>query len=565
MRKILAILTVIFCCTCTVLAQDTYVATPVTISKEKVKFGGKTYYSHVVLEKQTLYSICKAYGVTLEEVYECNADLHLETAGLKKNSILRIPIHDSKNNPKPAETQTAPEEAKTETVTAVVPEEKTTIHVVKWYEDLEGIAAKYGVSKEAIMKANNLEDEKLKARTKLVIPAASSLPQVEEPDATPEITEAPDTTEVRDTTFIADLPEDVEPADTVTGPRPKSELRFALILPLDASSNKVKSNYMDMYCGALLAARDAKERGINLNLTVFDEACDMSKMDSTTFENMDAIIGPVGADNMSQVLGLAESCLTIVSPLDPKTGELTAGFSQLYHTNPSTKGQYADLVSWIAEEKRPTDRIIVISQKGKADIKDEFAENLNAQGLAATFFEYDILDGRRIGGTLSTLMTREGTNRILLASDSEAFIIDATRNLRTLQKRKLDIQTYGPAKFKRFETIEIESFHILNLHMSLSTNVNYNDGRVKNFLMKYRALFGTEPKEHAFCGYDVVSYFAELISQYGEEWQNYVDTTRLDLLQTGFEFHKVSEEGGYVNEAFRRVVYTPDYKLEIVR
>ena len=44
------------------VAQE-YVSTPVTISKEKVKLNDKIYLSHVVLERQTLFSIAKAYGV----------------------------------------------------------------------------------------------------------------------------------------------------------------------------------------------------------------------------------------------------------------------------------------------------------------------------------------------------------------------------------------------------------------------------------------------------------------------------------------------------------------------
>ncbi len=40
-------------------AQD-YIQTPVTVSTQKVRLGGKVYLSHVVQEKQTLYSIARA-------------------------------------------------------------------------------------------------------------------------------------------------------------------------------------------------------------------------------------------------------------------------------------------------------------------------------------------------------------------------------------------------------------------------------------------------------------------------------------------------------------------------
>ena len=45
-----------------------YEAVPVTISKEKVKVDGVICYSHVVREEQTLYSICKVYQVSPEDV-----------------------------------------------------------------------------------------------------------------------------------------------------------------------------------------------------------------------------------------------------------------------------------------------------------------------------------------------------------------------------------------------------------------------------------------------------------------------------------------------------------------
>ena len=71
------------------MAAQEYVAEPVVISKEKVKIDGKVCYSHIVMERQTLYSISKAYGVSIEDIYKFNPSLR-ET-GLKKNSIIHLP------------------------------------------------------------------------------------------------------------------------------------------------------------------------------------------------------------------------------------------------------------------------------------------------------------------------------------------------------------------------------------------------------------------------------------------------------------------------------------------
>ena len=157
-------------------AQD-YVPTPVTVSKEKVKVDGKLYYSHIVLERQTLYSICKAYGVTAAEVYEANPTL-IDT-GLKKNAIILIPVSGQVTD-----RNTTVKEGKdtTDTTKGKPAKQKKKkkekegdfiVHTVRWYEDLDVISEKYGIPVEAIMQANGLSGRKLSNRQKLKIPVVA--------------------------------------------------------------------------------------------------------------------------------------------------------------------------------------------------------------------------------------------------------------------------------------------------------------------------------------------------------------------------------------------------------
>ena len=139
-------------------AQE-YVAPPVSISKDKVKIDGKVFYSHIVLEKQTLFSISKAYDVSIEDIYRYNPDI--KENGLRKNDIINIPVINKSPNKKDKDkedeviNQTQPERIK---------------HTVKWYEDLSSIAEKYHVTEDAIVKANGLKDKKVKSRQVLIIP-----------------------------------------------------------------------------------------------------------------------------------------------------------------------------------------------------------------------------------------------------------------------------------------------------------------------------------------------------------------------------------------------------------
>ena len=73
--------------------SQAYTQTPITISKDKVRGGdGKIYYSHTVLERQTLYSIAKTYGVSIDEICAANPDMKLKEEGTKKGTVIFIPV-----------------------------------------------------------------------------------------------------------------------------------------------------------------------------------------------------------------------------------------------------------------------------------------------------------------------------------------------------------------------------------------------------------------------------------------------------------------------------------------
>lgn len=63
-------------------------------SNEKVVVAGKFYYLHIVREKQTMFSICKAYGADIKEVMKINRK---RNHSLDLNEILRIPFVQSQN------------------------------------------------------------------------------------------------------------------------------------------------------------------------------------------------------------------------------------------------------------------------------------------------------------------------------------------------------------------------------------------------------------------------------------------------------------------------------------
>ena len=104
-----------FSCAVSAYSQA-YPSVPVTISTEKVKAAdGTMCYSHIVRERQTVYSISKAYQVSIGDIYKYNPKL--PETGLMKNIIILIPVVEKEKPEVKQETAViTKEEKKQETI-----------------------------------------------------------------------------------------------------------------------------------------------------------------------------------------------------------------------------------------------------------------------------------------------------------------------------------------------------------------------------------------------------------------------------------------------------------------
>ncbi len=135
----------IFFCVLTAEAQ----VMPIQKSKNKVVVEGKTYLLHIVAPKQTLYSICKAYGVDMAEVMRIN---NKKSTAINVNDALRIPTILN------ASTK-APEYSG-----------EYLFHTVKKGDTLFALYKKYGVSIADIIKNNPNTEEGLSIGEVIKIP-----------------------------------------------------------------------------------------------------------------------------------------------------------------------------------------------------------------------------------------------------------------------------------------------------------------------------------------------------------------------------------------------------------
>lgn len=566
-RRILVMFLAAFCLMASdAVAYGQYPQVPVSISTEKVKIDGKIYYSHIVQEKQTLYSISKAYGVTVQDIYEANPALLTE--GLKKNAIILIPsalpaatapsaqetYPDKEISDAPVQDDNGSKTGKKTRRNREKVQDVYIVHTVRWFEDLDMIAEKYGVPVDIIMEVNGLTGRKLTNRQKLKIPADLKA-YLEERSAS----QKQEQQQSEDSTGEATVQKGHMSM-------PKTDINAILMLPFNAADGSGSESNMDFYSGALLAARDLGFSGTGVDLSVYDVAEGTSPVTADRLRMSDVAIGPVSKPALAALLEIAPEDRYIVSPFDQRAEALVATNKNFVQAPASVSAQYENLTDWINESRRADEPLIVVFEKGMMeDSESNAAETyLQASGQTYSSFSYSILEGRNVLEPIKALMNREKTNRVLVISESEAFVNDLVRNLNLLIHENYRIVLYGPSKLRSFETIDVEDYHNVNLHLAMSYYVDYDSPEVQDFLLKYRALYNTEPGPFAFQGYDLMHYFAKVCAKYGTDWGEFIeneDTAR--LLQSDFKFRRY-REGGLENIGIRRLVYGHDYSVRLL-
>ena len=558
-------------------AQE-YKNTPVTISQDKVRHNGEVCYSHIVKERQTLYSISKAYEVSVEDIYKYNPSV--KESGLKVNTILIIPVAEkaavAKAEPavdvvaapavevaaEPVAEPVVETEpvAETEPVVAAEPEDEDIVikrktHTVKWYEDLDTIAEKYGVTVEALMEINNLTGRKLSKRQKLIIPtedesAHMSDAKTEEDEDV--LQETADTTSLADSSLFQ---------ETLV----KKPVNLSLMLPLNATSAKgSSSNNMDFYSGVLLAIYEMSQDGVSTSLDTYDIADGRIKEDIDSLRNENIAIGPVSTGDLTRLFNNIAEDKMVVSPLDQRAEKLVYEHSNMIQAPTPYSVIYTDLMNWMKDDLQEGDRTIVITEKGARTSEGVQAmmDAVDSSKIDYKALSYSILEGRDIPESLAFLMTEDETaaNRVFIASESEAFVNDVVRNLNVMIHKKYKVVLYAPGRIRNFETIEVDNFHNSNLHVSLGYYIDYDNAKVKEFLLKYRALYNSEPTQFSFQGYDLAKCFIGLCSKYGENWAEKLESSDSKMLQSIFRFRK-TETGGYINTGVHRLIYGEGYQI----
>ena len=533
-KKLIAILSLAVSLACTQAAAQQYQAPEVKISQDKVRVNGKSYYAHVVTEKQTLFSISKAYDVSLQDIYDSNRNLDLENAGLKVGQVIFIPTQGTK----PAASE---EPAKPQTHEQAAREQAAGTYVV-------GPSPSETVSSAPVepvipdKKTANDKKDSGSAMDRWLYPGKYRTSTGSEEVSPSE----PDSLVVRtdSSAFVLDIPQTI---------------KVAMILPF--TSSKLSDNTVDFYSGALLAARDYGRAGVSVDINAIDVR-DSATISPSTLEAYDIIIGPISSKDMNVLLDKCPEGKFIISPLDPQAAALSKDRPSIQAPTPAAL-QNQDIVNWAIQDMMPGDSLVLITSKGAPLSEGSrcIIETLRNSGVKYHTISYGILEGLSIQKAFEWHHSANGTTRYIVAADDESFVNDAVRNVNLMLFKKHDVALYAPSRIRSFNMIETEYLHSVNTHISAAYFTDFNNKKVSDFIMTYRALYNVEPNQFAFHGYDTMNCFISICHEFGRQWAKVLKDYNGHGLQTDFRFEREEGDEGFVNTAVRRVVYTPDYQI----
>jgi LysM repeat protein len=154
-------------------------------------------------------------------------------------------------------------------------------------------------------------------------------------------------------------------------------------------------------------------------------------------------------------------------------------------------------------------------------------------------------------------------NIVITLSKNQVFISDFITRLNNI-RGNYDISLFG---YPDWEDYDLEPEYMLNLdlHLFSTSFVDYENLKVKEFIYDFRRRYNCEPEpdRYAFRGYDICYYFIDAIFRYGKDFGECIYEYEYSGLSTSFEFLREDENYGYENQSIRVYKFANYKRIEL--
>jgi LysM repeat protein len=463
--------------------------------KTKVEVQGDVIL-HTVQKKETLFSISKNYGVTVNDLLELNPKAS-ET--LSTGAVLKIPSVKS--------TQVS------EKFLEPAANDSFMVHQVASGETLYSISKQYNIPEDSLINANTNADLGIRSGQYLIIPVYNEeflaaadqkkqkrlLDEMEVPNGRPDVFE-----------IALLLPFELELNDSLERALMQGEDLYIL--------TEISLEY---YRGTIIALDSLSKLGLNANLYVYDVGEDIVKtseaIKTAGLEDVDMIFGPMHKASLAMVSELSlENKVYLVSP-NSFSNEVFEDNPYLLRGASSRETLVRYLANFIAINHHDHNVVMLNSESPRGwPIRKEFVKSYN---LAASTFVNSFSDSLRSvtkvmfgsdgePGEIERFLVKDTLNVLVVPSNDLAFVSDMMTRI-SLLSNEYDIQVYGLDKWINYENIEADYKNKLKLRLVVPGFVDYEDEGTLNFIKKYRKEYGSEPShyDYGFKGYDLTMFF----------------------------------------------------------
>jgi len=465
-----------------------------------------TYYE-VKNKKESLYSISKTFGVSINEILEANPDVE---NGIKKGDIIKVPVNETIENQQQKQKNGSKDKSENELKNA-----DETVHIVQPKETIYGISKQYDVPQEDLISANPQLKDGLKVGQTLIIPKENKI-----------------------TVEASNPKKEIEPI--VVPELSKKYLKIAFLLPFTNSSNENTNveRFINFYKGALLALEEAKKQGFSADVQVFDTGVGTTSFNRILSEkflaNADLIIGPAYTDQVSIVAAFAKK--NKIAQVVPFTSKIDKAdkHDYLYQFNPASEDiEQAAIEGFI--EKFENYNIIFINFSDKNDKGAKFADNLkkNLRLQSIKFTEISNDDA-----IIQTSKVKK--NIVIFATSNYENITNILPNIKKSNNNILEYWVSDEIKDKLPELENCYSYSMFNNNVS------------ENYLQQYKKWFGNRTCNSTPCydllGYDIVYYFCN--ADFNALTSTFSGRNSILFQQSNFNFMPQKNGKGFINYGY---------------
>jgi LysM repeat protein len=477
-------------------AQDSLIADTPSPSDSVI------FLSHTVVKGETVYGICRQYGISQEELVKFNPILQ---DGLKIGQVLIVPVYPALDEEPPADDQ------------------PVILHRVEAGQTIYSICKKYDISEEELIGANayliadGLQPGQLLRIPVQIDPFASAI----DPD-----------------TVRTVVPIDLDSLKRSDLPLEEEEQLYA--------RSRIG---LEFYTGFKMVLDSLTRLGQDVRLDVFDTGGQAGEamtewLRFTDWTEYQLIVGPLYTENVRQLAEYFQDQRISTPVLVPYSREASLFYRHggLVQLTPSDRQMNQELCAQMIRDHGDKDiHVIYTDSTIDAEISSDALNKMYLYKDSASVHLHQLSGASKLD--LELLKNTEGDKLIYLATYDKVFVTDLMRRLNGL--RLEDIIIYGP---QWVHTMDMESVYLNNLHYHFPAAefCDYSDTTLIPWIVRYRKDYFTDVSRFSLTGIDLARYASEIVSNYTEfrkpsqalNWKGFQTGIQLRELKSGSLINK---------------------------